>query len=113
MMKIFTHLLVFALFSLTSLADWREPLSDSAVGETATGKGWLVLQNAQQYAVIVRTDTGIKIYLAVLPAELDVRALLGRPARITAIIRESRKSPNEPPPRFLEITALRLLDAKP
>jgi hypothetical protein len=112
-MKILTHCIVLVLLSLTIRADWREPLSDSAVGETATGVGWLVLRNTQEYSVVVRTDTGLKILPAVVPAKLDVQAVLGRPAQITAIVCQCRKGVNDPRTRFFDITEIKQLDTKP
>lgn len=98
--------LLIAVCTIAATADFLEPLTDTPVGKTATGKGWLVFaeggQPTAKYAVIVFTDTGMRWVSATLAKGVDAESLLGRPANITAVVQADK------PQRVLEITKIEL-----
>lgn len=98
--------LLIAVCTITVTADFREPLTETPVGKTATGKGWLSVaeqgQPAAKYAVIVFTDTGMRWVSATLAKGIDAESLLGKPVSITALVRADK------PQRVLEITKIEL-----
>ena len=98
--------LLFAVCATTAVADFLEPFTDTPVGKTANGNGWLIFveggQPTAKYAVIVFTDTGWRWVSAVLAKGVDAESALGRPARITAVVRADK------PERILEVIKIEL-----
>ena len=92
---------VLLLFAIPMWADYAEPFTDSPMGKTVTGAGWLIADSDGKtgYAVVVSTDTGHRVLYATVASQLDVQLYLGRRAIITATLGENRQ---------LAITALAL-----
>jgi len=94
-------------------ADFLSPLADARVGTTVTDGGQIVAverkDGGTDYFVRCRTDTGPADIPAEIPAELLRAAVVGRPARITATVRERENPTTKARTRYLEVTKIEIL----
>ena len=102
--------------AIAALADWREPLTDTAIGKTTTGSGWLIFRHdtrgKPEYMVLVQRDTGLQLVSAVLDSNVVPATVLGRLAVITATVSatEAVGGPQggASPRRYLRITDVKV-----
>jgi hypothetical protein len=97
----FGGLMALGLSTLTLLADFSEPFTDSAPDRSVTGRGWLIVDVDGRYSVMVRTDTGLRLLSSQINSNLNLNPYLGRYASITATIRQRQNV------RLLEITGIK------
>ena len=92
MKKPMLSIVLLSLFTTVLFADFSEPFTDSPVGKTVTGRGWLIADSdgKSKLEVVVITDTGHRVISASIPTSLNIQPLLGKAATITATIQPDR-----------------------
>ena len=95
-------------------ADFFSPFADAKVGSTVTSTGEIVLETSDGGAAVcyVRfgTDTGPRRIPAEIAPELTRQKVAGRPAKITATIRERTDPKSKAKVRYLEVLKVEFLN---
>ncbi len=106
--------LLLAVAGSPLCADFFSPFADSKVGSTVTSTGEIVLETREGGATVcfVRfgTDTGPKRIPAEIAPELLRQKIAGRPAKITATIRERTDPKSKAKVRYLEVLKVESMD---